>query len=106
MGTWPRQAHAQNASDQNGVQSHTRAMACLQGGGVLRGMGEQCATNPVTGTSPGRAACGPPCSLADDSRAGNGPFSFGWSRRLSPITRKTDTGLLVHCTHDLYAHTR
>ena len=105
MGNRPRQANAQKASDHNGFQSHAPAMALPHGGGVLRGRGEKCATNPVTGTSPGRAGCGPPFCLAADSRAGNGPCGFGWARSLPRITRETDTGLIVNLTHDLYAHT-
>src|SRR5512141_886466 len=71
-------------------------------GGAIRGIGENFAANPVTGTgstsvpittSPGRAGFGPQLSLSYDSGAGNGPFGFGWSLNLPTITRKTDKGL-------------
>ena len=49
-------------------------------------------TVPIA-TSPGRSGFGPQLSLSYDSGAGNGPFGFGWSLSLPPITRKTDKGL-------------
>jgi len=73
-----------------------------KGGGVIRGIGEKFAANPVTGkgsmtvpiaTSPGRSGFGPQLSLSYDSGSGNGPFGFGWSLSLPSITRKTDKGL-------------
>ena len=73
-----------------------------KGGGAIRGMGEKFAANPVTGTgsmsvpiatSPGRSGFGPQLSLSYDSGAGNGPFGFGWSLSVPPVTRKTDMGL-------------
>ncbi len=71
-------------------------------GGAIRGMGENFAANPVTGTgsmsvpiatSPGRGEFGPPLSPTYDSGAGNGPFGFGWNLSLPSITRKTEKGL-------------
>ena len=78
------------------------AITLPKGGGAIRGIGEKFAANPVTGTgsmtvpiatSPGRSGFGPQLSLSYDSGAGNGPFGFGWSLGLPPITRKTDKGL-------------
>lgn len=73
-----------------------------KGGGAIRGIGEKFAANPVTGsgsmsvpivTSPGRSGFGPQLSLSYDSGSVNGPFGFGWSLSLPPITRKTDKAL-------------
>ncbi|MBX9895649.1 MAG: FG-GAP-like repeat-containing protein [Nitrosomonas sp.] len=73
-----------------------------KGGGMIRGIGEKFAANPVTGTgsmtvpiatSPGRNGFGPVLSLSYDSASGNGPFGFGWNLSLPSITRKTDKGL-------------
>ncbi len=78
------------------------SLSLPKGGGAIRGIGEKFAANPVTGTgsmtvpiatSPGRSGFGPQLSLSYDSGAGNGPFGFGWSLGLPPITRKTDKGL-------------
>jgi hypothetical protein len=74
------------------------ALTLPKGGGAIRGIGEELAANPVTGTgsmsvpiasSPGRSGFGPQLSLTCDSGAGNGPFGFGWSLSLPSITRKT-----------------
>jgi hypothetical protein len=73
-----------------------------KGGGVIHGMGEKFAANPVTGTgamtvplatSPGRGGFGPQLALSYDSGSGNGPFGFGWSLSIPAIIRKTDKGL-------------
>ena len=83
-----------------------------KGGGAIRGMGEEFAANPVTGTgsmtapiavSPGRSGFGQQLSLSYDSGAGNGPFGFGWSLSLPSITRNTDKGLPQYVdTEDSY----
>jgi hypothetical protein len=58
-----------------------------KGGGVIRGIGEKFAANPVTrtgfmrvpiATSPGRLGFGPQLSLSYDSGAANSAFGFGW----------------------------
>jgi virulence plasmid B protein len=62
-----------------------------KGGGAIRGIGEKCAANPVTGTGclsaplatiPGHSGFGPELTLSYDSGSGNRPLEFGWS--LSP----------------------
>jgi len=88
----------------SGTEFQTRAPAISlpKGGGAVRGIGENFAANPVTGTgsmsvpiftSPGRSGFGPQLSLSYDSGSGNGPFGFGWSLSIPSITRKTDKGL-------------
>ena len=80
----------------------TPSISLPKGGGAIRGIGEEFAANPVTGTgsmtvpiatSPGRSGFGPQLSLSYDSGAGNGPFGFGWSLSVPSITRKTDKRL-------------
>jgi hypothetical protein len=70
----------------NNLSSQLPAITLPKGGGVIRGMDEKFATNPVTGTgsmsvpiltSPGRSGFGPQLSLSYDSGSGNGPFGFG-----------------------------
>jgi Salmonella virulence plasmid 65kDa B protein/Insecticide toxin TcdB middle/C-terminal region/Insecticide toxin TcdB middle/N-terminal region/FG-GAP-like repeat len=78
------------------------AISLPKGGGVIKGIGEKFAANPVTGTgsltvpifaSPGRSGFSPQLSLSYDSGSGNGPFGFGWHLSVPAITRKTDKGL-------------
>ena len=61
-------------------------------GGVIRGMGDKFAANPVPG--PGRSGFGPQLSLSYDSGTGTGPLGLVWNLALPPITRKTDKRLL------------
>lgn len=79
------------------------AITLPKGGGAIRGIGENFAANPVTGTgsltvpiatSPGRSGFGPQISLPYDSDASNWPFGFIWNLSMLAITRKTDKGLL------------
>jgi hypothetical protein len=76
-----------------------------KGSGTIRGIGEKCAANPVTGTgllsvpiasSPGHAGFGPQLSLSYDTGSGNEPFGVGWTLSIPSITRKTDKGLPEH----------
>jgi hypothetical protein len=98
--------HGGSSAQQGSADGHFRPsppqLALPNGGGVIRGIGEQFAANPVTGTgalsvpifpSPGRSGFGPQLSLSYDSGAGNSPFGFGWHLALPSITRKTDKGL-------------
>lgn len=73
-----------------------------RGGGAIRGVSEQLATNVVTGggslnvplpISPGRGGATPKLSLGYDSAAGNGPFGIGWALSLPRISRHTDRKL-------------
>src|SRR5262249_21683814 len=73
-----------------------------RGGGALRGIGENFAANPATGTgslsipvpvSPGRSEFTPTLGLGYDSGQGNGPFGLGWQLDLGAVTRKTDKGV-------------
>jgi Salmonella virulence plasmid 65kDa B protein len=93
-------ADGREAATKNG--SSLPSISLPKGGGVIRGIGEKFAANPVTGTgsmtvpintSPGRSGFGPQLTLSYDSGAGNGPFGFGWSLSIPSITRKTDKGL-------------
>jgi hypothetical protein len=70
-------------------------------GGVIHGISEKFAANPVTGTrpktvsiaaSPMRSGFGPQLPLSFHSGAGNGLFGRGWSLPLPSITRKTHMG--------------
>jgi hypothetical protein len=78
------------------------AIQLPKGGGAIRGLGEKFGANLVTGpasmsvpiaTSAGRSGFSPQLSLAYDSGSGKGPFGFGWSLSIPPITRKTYKGL-------------
>jgi len=72
-----------------------------KGGGVIRGIGEKFAANPVTGNGSLYSRRDEPRTLRIRTRAfmvvrfrlRNGPFGFGWSLALPAITRKTDKGL-------------
>jgi hypothetical protein len=83
------------------------AISLPKGGGTIRGIGEKCAANSVTGTgslsvpiasSPGHAGFGPQLSLSCDTDSGSEPFGVGWTLSIPSITRKTDQGLPEH--HD------
>jgi hypothetical protein len=78
------------------------AITLPKGGGVILGMGEKFAANPVTGsgsrsvpiaTCPGRSIFGPQLSLSYNSGSGKGPFGFGWSLAQPSIARKNDKGM-------------
>jgi hypothetical protein len=83
------------------VSSQLPSVVLPKGGGAIRGIGEKFAATPTgTGsmsvpivTSLGRSGFGPELALQYDSRAGNGPFGFGWHLSTPSITRKTDKGL-------------
>jgi len=92
----------QGADQRESNLIHTPSISLPKGGGVIHGIGEKFAANPVTGTgsmsvpiatSPGRSGFGSQLSLSYDSGAGNGSFGFSWSLSLPSITRKTDKGL-------------
>jgi hypothetical protein len=70
--------------------------------GVIQGIGEKFAANPVTGTvpktipiatSPIRSGIGPQLPHSYNSGAGNGPLGGGWNLSLHSIARKTYMGL-------------
>lgn len=74
----------------------------LPEGGALRGMGENFAANPLTGTgstrvpiaaSPGRPGLGSQLLLSYDSGAGNAPFGFAWSSSLPPNPAEDGQGI-------------
>lgn len=104
-GTSPPQASGQGSASAGTGAATTfspPAITLPKGGGVIRGLGEKFAANPVTDTgsmtvpiltSPGRSGFGPQLSLSYDSGAGNGPFGLGWSLSLPALMRKTDKGL-------------
>jgi hypothetical protein len=91
-------------SDQHTVTDRTQtpsgpSMLLPKGGGAIRGIGEELAANPFTGTgslaipfftSPEGSAFAPKLSLSRDSGAGNGPFGFGWLFSLLQIALKPD----------------
>jgi hypothetical protein len=83
-----------SAADQSSAPA-LPAITLPKGDGVIRGLGEKVAANPVTGTgamsepiatSPGRSGFGPQLSLSYDSGAGNEGFGFGWSLSLLPTS--------------------
>jgi RHS repeat-associated protein len=71
------------------------------GGGAIKGISENFAANPVTGTAsfsipvPVAAARGfaPELALSYDSGSGNSPFGLGWDVAVPAISRKTDKQL-------------
>lgn len=77
------------------------SVSLSKGGGVIRGIGEKFAANPVTGNGSLYSRRDEPRTLRIRTRAfmvvrfrlRNGPFGFGWSLALPAITRKTDKGL-------------
>ena len=79
-----------------------------KGGGAIKGISEQFAANPATGTSsfsislPVSPARGfePQLSLNYDSGAGNGPFGLGWTLAVPGIGRKTEKGLPEYLDRD------
>lgn len=90
---------AGNSAQAEKPTSQAPSISLPKGGGATRGTEEAFITNQVTGigsVSALIASNSEPCgfgtqlSLACDFRAGNG--RSGWSRSLSPITRKTDEG--------------
>jgi RHS repeat-associated protein len=86
------------------------AVTLPKGGGAIKGIGEQFAANPVTGTgkltiplplSPGRSGFTPAIALEYDSGTGNGPYGLGWKVDVPSISRRTDQGLpLYHDAED------
>jgi hypothetical protein len=70
-------------------------------GRTIRGIGEEFAANPFTRMGSmevtidmfsGRSGYGSQLSLANDSGAGGGLYSYGWSLSLLQITHETDKG--------------
>jgi hypothetical protein len=66
---------------------------CPLSGSEARPSSARLGCAPLKAALSGRSGFGPQLSLSYDSRAGNGPFGFGWSLSLPSITRKTDKGL-------------
>ena len=81
------------------------------GGGALQGIGETFQPNLFSGTgnfnipiftSPGRAGFGPQLSLQYSTGSGNGIFGLGWNLSVPRITRKTEKGLPLYDSKDVF----
>lgn len=103
-GAYPSEPGPKASADSSASAFVTQApaVALPKGGGAIRGIGENFAADPMTGTasmtvpigvSPGRSGFGPSLTLSYGSGTGNGPFGLGWSLALPAITRRTDKGL-------------
>lgn len=101
------QARAQKSRSQvvpvgGHAPSSPASFSLPKGGGAIRGLNEQFALEPSTGTAKlevplpvgtGRNGSAPSLSLSYDSAGGNSPFGIGWSLNILAITRKTDKGV-------------
>jgi hypothetical protein len=82
-------------------QTLSSAIELPMGGGAIRGISENFAANPATGTLsfsiplpvPSARGFEPQLSISYDSGGGNGVFGLGWSLALPSIARKTEKRL-------------
>ena len=82
-----------------------------KGGGAIKGIGETFQPNLFTGTGnfsipiaifPGREGFGPQLALQYSSGNGNGLFGLGWQLSIPRITRKTEKGLPLYNSKDVF----
>ncbi|CUI02905.1 insecticidal toxin complex protein [Janthinobacterium sp. CG23_2] len=93
------------------LQLDPPALSLPKGGGAIRGIDEQFALNPSTGTAaltlalpmtPARNGFLPPLKLSYNSGAGNGVAGIGWSLDLPSIRRRADHRLPRYRDDDVF----
>ena len=85
-----------------GSQGAGSVLSLPQGGGALKGIGEQFAPALFTGTGnlavsialpPGRNGFQPERNLVYSTENGNGPFGLGWNLSIPGLSPKTSKGV-------------